>query len=93
MTSVYAPLLNLQTVAIAVTQYSSTVFALFTADLAPKVSTPTAEIQNQIQSRLGSKAGNWLAKGQQAVKNLQAAKVDAFVIPPTVSHLNPSRDV
>lgn len=79
--------LNAQTVSIAVTQYSSTVFALFTADLAPKMSTPTAEIQNQIQSRLGSKAGNWLAKGQQAVKNLQTAKVDAFVIPPAVSFM------
>jgi hypothetical protein len=74
-----------QTVSIAVTQYSTTVFALFTADLVPKVSTPTADIQNQIQSRLGSKAGNWLAKGQQAVKSLQATKVDAFMIPPTVS--------
>jgi hypothetical protein len=69
------------------------VFALFTADLAPKISTPTAEIQNQIQSRLGSKAGNWLAKGQQAVKSLQATKVEAFIIPPTVSPPNSYRAI
>ncbi|WWD20945.1 hypothetical protein CI109_105423 [Kwoniella shandongensis] len=40
-------------------------------DLSPaKASTPTLEIQN----KLGSKAGSWLAKGQQAVKSLERKK-------------------
>lgn len=65
-----------------VSQYASTVLALFDADMRPaKASTPTSEIQN----KLGGKAGSWLAKGQQAVKNLEKKKVDGFVIPPVVS--------
>jgi hypothetical protein len=46
-----------------------------------KASTPTGEISN----KFGGKAGSWLAKGQQAVKNLEKKKVDGFVIPAVVS--------
>ncbi|ORY25540.1 hypothetical protein BCR39DRAFT_543937 [Naematelia encephala] len=68
-----------KTVSIAVSQYAKTVQILFQNDMSPaKASTPTAEIQN----RLGGKAGNWLAKGQQAVKNLERKKVEGVVIPP-----------
>ncbi|WVQ64082.1 uncharacterized protein L199_002241 [Kwoniella botswanensis] len=68
-----------KTVSLAVSTYATTVLALFQHDLNPaKVSTPTSEIQN----KLGSKAGNWLAKGQQAVKNLEKKKVDGFAVPP-----------
>nr|XP_018258943.1 cytoplasmic protein [Kwoniella dejecticola CBS 10117]OBR81101.1 cytoplasmic protein [Kwoniella dejecticola CBS 10117] len=68
-----------KTVSLAVSTYATTVLALFQHDINPaKVSTPTSEIQN----KLGSKAGNWLAKGQQAVKNLEKKKVDGFAVPP-----------
>lgn len=39
----------------------------------------------EIQNKLGGKAGSWLAKGQQAVKNLDKRKVEGFVVPPAVS--------
>nr|XP_019047884.1 cytoplasmic protein [Kwoniella bestiolae CBS 10118]OCF26814.1 cytoplasmic protein [Kwoniella bestiolae CBS 10118] len=68
-----------KTVSLAVSTYATTVLALFQHDINPaKVSTPTSEIQN----KLGSKAGSWLAKGQQAVKNLEKKKVDGFAVPP-----------
>nr|XP_019009601.1 cytoplasmic protein [Kwoniella pini CBS 10737]OCF48382.1 cytoplasmic protein [Kwoniella pini CBS 10737] len=68
-----------KTVSLAVSTYATTVLALFQHDINPaKVSTPTSEIQN----KLGSKAGNWLAKGQQAVKSLEKKKVDGFAVPP-----------
>ncbi|WRT68812.1 uncharacterized protein IL334_005792 [Kwoniella shivajii] len=68
-----------KTVSLAVSSYATTVHALFQHDLNPaRVATPTSEIQN----KLGSKAGNWLAKGQQAVKNLERKKVDGFTVPP-----------
>jgi hypothetical protein len=76
----------LQTISLAIAKYANTVFALFSSELHPvtKVSTQTMEIQ----SKLGNKASNWLAKGQQAVKNLEKKKIDGFVIPPTVRYLN-----
>ncbi|EIW67151.1 hypothetical protein TREMEDRAFT_40715 [Tremella mesenterica DSM 1558] len=70
-----------RTVSIAVSQYASTVLALFNADMNPKLSTPTAELQNKLD-KIGGKAGNWLAKGQQAVKSLERKKVDGFMVPP-----------
>jgi hypothetical protein len=33
---------------------------------------------------MGGKASAWLAKGKQAVKNLEKKKVDGFVVPPVV---------
>ena len=71
----------IQTVSIAVTQYASTVLALFRNDMNPaKASTPTLELQN----KLGGKAGSWLAKGQQAVKSLDKRKIEGFVTTPAV---------
>ena len=64
------------------TQYASTVFALFTTDMSPaKSSTPTSEMQ----TKLGGKAGSWFAKGQQAVKSLEKKKIDGFAVPSVVS--------
>ncbi|WVQ81673.1 hypothetical protein IAT38_003798 [Cryptococcus sp. DSM 104549] len=69
-----------KTVSVAVNQYAATVLALFMADMNPvKASTPTMELQKKV----GGKAGSWLAKGQQAVKNLERKKVDGFSIPPS----------
>ncbi len=66
----------------AVTQYAATVLALFTSDMNPvKAGTPTLELQN----KLGGKAGSWLAKGQQTVKNLDKRKVEGLIVPPAVS--------
>jgi hypothetical protein len=63
-----------------VNQYSSTVHALFVADLNPaKPSTP------ERQNKLSGKAGSWLAKGQQAVKSLEKKKLEGFILPPVVS--------
>ena len=71
----------IQTVSVAVTQYASTVLALFGNDMNPaKASTPTLELQN----KLGGKAGSWLAKGQQAVKSLDKRKIEGFVVTPAV---------
>ncbi|KAL7418776.1 hypothetical protein Q5752_006459 [Cryptotrichosporon argae] len=68
-----------KTVSIAVSQYASTVQALFAADLNPnKASTPISESAPAV----GGKASAWLAKGKQAVKSLEKKKVDGFVIPP-----------
>ncbi|WWC91481.1 uncharacterized protein L201_006427 [Kwoniella dendrophila CBS 6074] len=68
-----------KTVSVAVSAYATTVLALFQHDMNPaKVSTPTSEIQN----KLGSKAGNWLAKGQQAVKKLENKQIVGFAVPP-----------
>ena len=74
-----------KTVSVAVTQYANTVQALFQSDMNPmKPGTPTAEVGNRFNEKIGGKAGSWLAKGQQAVKNLERKRVDGFVIPATV---------
>jgi hypothetical protein len=62
------------------------VLALFMSDMNPaKASTPTLELQN----KLGSKAGSWLAKGQQAVKNMDKRKIEGVMTPPVVSLKSP----
>lgn len=50
-----------------------------------KAGTPTSEISNKLNDKLGSKASSWLAKGQQAVKNLEKKKVEGFTVPAVVS--------
>ena len=51
-----------------------------------KAATPTGEIANKLEGKLGGKASSWLAKGQQAVKSMEKKRVvDGFVIPPVVS--------
>lgn len=67
-------------------QYASTVEALFVHDMnPPKASTPTLELSNKLNEKIGGKASSWLAKGQQAVKSLERKKVDGFSVPPAVS--------
>lgn len=76
---------------IATSQYASTVNALFAADMSPaKAGTPTGEIANKLEGKLGGKASSWLAKGQQAVKSMEKKKVDGFIIPPVVSGMRSS---
>jgi hypothetical protein len=81
----------MQTVSVSTSQYASTVSALFAADMNPaKPGTPTGDIANKLEGKLGGKASSWLAKGQQAVKSLEKKKVDGFVIPPAVGCVGPT---